>query len=301
MILDEDIFRTIFRTESVSMQTLKEMTGSRYLPDSVKSRLNGICLKRGYHQMDEFEVELEEKQLRKIRHFGVNLYGLLRAKYIHADRERVTFLIEESLPDCKMVMLSATVCRELYQKVYPNRAIDFHECPKAEYKGHIFQYTDSSYSRYAFQNDYDKIRLLKELCRDTTVITFKDIEKEFITHYHFGNVEGINALKGKDLSVVGLPNLDEVVYGLYAMRAGASLAKVHMYPQRITYQNKSFFLNTYKDETLRMVQTWLLSSQLEQAVGRARLLRENCRVFVYAGFPVEQAKYIDRLCVQKTE
>lgn len=114
-------------------------------------------------------------------------------------------------------------------------------------------------------------------------------------------MEGINALKGKDLSVVGLPNLDEVVYGLYAMRAGASLAKVHMYPQRITYQNKSFFLNTYKDETLRMVQTWLLSSQLEQAVGRARLLREDCRVFVYAGFPVEQAKYIDRLCVQKTE
>ena len=50
VILDEDIFRTIFRTESVSMQTLKEMTGSRYLPDSVKSRLNGICLKRGYHQ-----------------------------------------------------------------------------------------------------------------------------------------------------------------------------------------------------------------------------------------------------------
>ena len=143
--------------------------------------------------------------------FGVNLYGLLRAKYIHADRERVTFLIEEPLPDCKMVMLSATVCWELYQKVYPNRAIDFHECPKAEYKGHIFQYTDSSYSRYAFQNDYDKIRLLKELCRDTTVITFKDIEKEFQTHYHFGNVEGINALKGKDLSVVGLPNLDEVV------------------------------------------------------------------------------------------
>ena len=301
VILDEDIFRTIFRTESVSMQTLKKMAGSRYLPDSVKSRLNGICLKRGYHHMDEFAVELEEKQLRKIRHFGVNLYGLLRAKYIHADRERVTFLIEEPLPDCKMVMLSATVCRELYQKVYPNRAIDFHECPKAEYRGQVVQYTDSSYSRYAFQNNYDKIRLLKELCRDTTVITFKDIEKEFITHYHFGNVEGINALKGKDLSVVGLPNLDEVVYGLYAMRAGASLAKVHMYPQRITYQNKSFFLNTYKDETLRMVQTWLLSSQLEQAVGRARLLREDCRVFVYAGFPVEQAKYIDRLCVQKTE
>ena len=177
--------------------------------------------------------------------------------------------------------------------------IDFHECPKAEYKGQIFQYTDSSYSRYSFQNDSDKIHLLKNLCKDTVVITFKDIEKNFKTHYHFGNIEGINALKGKDLSVVGLPNLDEVVYGLYAMRAGASSAKVHMYPQRITYQNTSFFLNTYKDETLQMIQIWLLSSQLEQAVGRARLLREDCQVFVYAGFPVEQAKYIDTLPVKE--
>ena len=67
---------------------------------------------------------------------------------------------------------------------------------------------------------------------------------------------------------------------------------MHMYPQRITYQNKSFFLNTYKDETLRMVQTWLLSSQLEQAVGRARLLREDCRGFVYDGRSLDQAKYI---------
>lgn len=89
------------------------------------------------------------------------------------------------------------------------------------------------------------MHLLKELCRDTVVITFKDIEKELKTHYHFGNVEGINVPKGKELSVWGLPNLDEVVYGLYAMRAGTSLAKVHMYPQKITCQNKSFFLNTY--------------------------------------------------------
>ena len=88
--------------------------------------------------MDEFEVNLDEKQLPKIRYFGVNLYGLLRAKYIYVDREKISFLIEESLPDCKLMMLSATVCKELYQKVYLNRVIDFHECPKAEYKGQIF-------------------------------------------------------------------------------------------------------------------------------------------------------------------
>ena len=43
-----------------------------------------------------------------------------------------------------------------------------------------------------------------------------------------------------------------------------------------------------------MIQIWLLSSQLEQAVGRARLLRNDCKVEVYSGFPVEQAEYINK-------
>ena len=65
VIIDEDIFRTIFRTESIPMQILKKIACNQCLPDSVKSRLNGICLKRGYHKMDEFEVNLDEKQLPK--------------------------------------------------------------------------------------------------------------------------------------------------------------------------------------------------------------------------------------------
>lgn len=103
------------------------------------------------------------------------------------------------------------------------------------------------------------------------------------------------------MAVIGLPNLDEAVYCLYAMRAGAVLGKAYMYPQRITYRNKSFYLNTYNNDTIQMIQTWLLSSQLEQAVGRARLLREECTVNVFAGFPVEQAEYNDKLFAQELE
>ena len=47
--------------------------------------------------------------------------------------------------------------------------------------------------------------------------------------------------------------------------------------------------------------TWMISSQLEQAVGRARLLREDCTVIVYAGFPVEQAEYRDKSLIQNAE
>ena len=43
----------------------------------------------------------------------------------------------------------------------------------------------------------------------------------------------------------------------------------------------------------RRIQLWILSSYLEQAVGRARLLRENCIVTVFSGFPVEQAEFFN--------
>ena len=41
---------------------------------------------------------------------------------------------------------------------------------------------------------------------------------------------------------------------------------------------------------LRKVQLWMISSALEQAIGRARLLRNDCTVTVFARFPVDQAK-----------
>ncbi len=85
------------------------------------------------------------------------------------------------------------------------------------------------------------------------------------------------------------------------MRMGTDVGKANMYPQRITYKNKSFYLNTYKNEVLQMIQTWIISSQLEQAVGRARLLREECTVMVFAGFPVEQAEYHDKEFVRYTD
>ena len=124
------------------------------------------------------------------------------------------------------------------------------------------------------------------------IITFKSIEHEFCTKYHFGNVEGLNILGGKNLSVIGLPNKPDYVYCLYGMRAGMIIDKYpNMYVQRVEWNGYNFSLNTFKDKTLQTIQMWILSSQLEQAAGRARLLRNDCTVTVYAGFPVEQAEF----------
>lgn len=153
------------------------------------------------------------------------------------------------------------------------------KCSKVKYKGKVIQYTDSTYSRDKIDNDKNMIKRIKNSHPDCEFITFKKYEREFGTEYHFGNTEGLNCLKGKDIVVVGLPNTHDIVYCLYGMRAGASLKKAHMHPRKIEYNNKEFWLNTYKDDTLRLIQCWILSSQLEQAVGRARLLREKSNPF----------------------
>lgn len=172
VIIDEDILRTVLRTESIELKKVTGIANSGVLSDTLNSRLRGICMKRGCHTMDEIEVYSDEKQFEKLKGRDANVYGLLNAKYINVKDGKVTFLIEEKLPDCKLIILSATVCCELYRKIYTDRIIDCHECPKAKYKGKIIQYTDSSYSRYALKNDSFKVRLLKDLCRDTEVITY---------------------------------------------------------------------------------------------------------------------------------
>ena len=105
---------------------------------------------------------------------------------------------------------------------------------------------------------------------DDIVITFKDIEKEFNTKYYFGNIEGLNLLSGKNLAVIGLPNKSDFVYFLYGMRAGLELNNSpNMYIHRVENGSYTFSLNTFKDEVFQKIQMWMLSSQLEQAVGRA--------------------------------
>jgi len=57
----------------------------------------------------------------------------------------------------------------------------------------------------------------------------------------------------------------------------------------VTHLEYVFKFYTYSDPILRDIQFWLIESELEQAVGRARLLRKDCVVYLYSNFPLSQA------------
>ncbi len=296
VIIDEDIMRTLLDIESVSINRLIQAKKSLILPAPVVSKIDTLC---------NYKTSGDKKYIRcerigsldgvfgEITDFNkvdVNLYGLLQAEYFAVDDDSVYFLNEKFFPETKMIIMSATIDAKLYHMLYRHRKIHLHECRKAEYIGKVIQYTDYSYSRFFFNNNEKIIDELKKRTENQVVITLGCIENKFNTKYHFGNVEGLNDNRGKDIAVIGLPNLNNVVYGLYAMKMGY-VGNVHMCCRRIQYGNCDFRLNTFEDKIIRRIQLWLLSSQLEQAVGRARLLRENCTVTVFSGFPVGQAEF----------
>ena len=65
-----------------------------------------------------------------------------------------------------------------------------------------------------------------------------------------------------------------------------------MEPQLVTHNGYRFRFTTYKDANLREVQFWMIESELEQAVGRARLLRNECAVHLFSNFPLSQSKMV---------
>ena len=124
-------------------------------------------------------------------------------------------------------------------------------------------------------------------------ITFAEFEHIFGTKYHFGGVEGLDTLKGKNLYIIGTPNVNNVVYQLYGMRIGIpeNEIKADMKKLRVQHNGYDFSLYTYENSVMQTIQMWFIESLLEQAVGRARLLRFDCDVEVYSGFPVAQTKF----------
>ena len=88
--------------------------------------------------------------------------------------------------------------------------------------------------------------------------------------------------------MIGLPNINDIVYRMYGMLAGINPDEYTMYPMRIEHNGYNFSMCTFNNDTLRTTQLGLIELLLEQAVGRARLLRYDCTVKVFAGFPVGQ-------------
>jgi hypothetical protein len=145
-----------------------------------------------------------------------------------------------------------------------------------------------SMSRASIGDDPMIFKYLVKIFEVDKVITFM---KYSIGEFHFGNTEGCNLYEGQDILVIGTPHHAEFVYKLFAFSLGLAFDdEAEMKRDRIvTHNGYKFPFTTYDDEELRAIHFWMLESELEQAVGRARLLRRPCTVNLFSNFPLCQA------------
>ena len=96
-------------------------------------------------------------------------------------------------------------------------------------------------------------------------------------------------MKGENIDVIGTPHQPEWIYKLFAYSLGYDVDDRLKPNTQVEHNGFRFYFMTYTDKLLRAIQFYIIESELEQAVGRARLLRCDCVVNLFSDFPLRQA------------
>ena len=313
VIIDEDflqlfVFNRMYRVSVKCLEKLVEIRTGMY-PDTAAMVLSA---KEGrYERMDPAgygmpltKEELEGLgQLREDDNINDLIYAgaFVKMKDEDAGEEIIKYFCPLKMPEMKYIILSATFDHEIYRKYFAGQMkVHTYSEKKAAYRGKLEQYTYHSLGRKDLSEKEQVFSVAKEMAGDPEldIITFKSFEQETeeglnVAGIHFGNSTGLNGLEGCDLAVIGTPYRVEEYYKLIACYLGADVNREgdkRPALRRVEYKGNSFLVTTYKDPLLRSVQLYSIESELEQCVGRARLLRQDCSVYVFSCFPCEQAR-----------
>lgn len=296
VIIDEDILCTIFRKiSSVSFEDIRESLDNGLVPKKFEYRVRNLLTmpddsvgETFFEKMTVMDVE-EIYKRKKVLPFS--LPDFLKSSYYHIDRKKgiINYFNKIQLPTVKMIIMSATIDEKLYTAFCKGRNIHYYEVGQVKYLGKILQYTAQTGSRknvsIVGKEKIDEAILRITGNPDIKKITFKANSTEEI---YFGKVEGFNDYTGEDVAIIGTPHLPPFVYRLIGKCLGyadGSLAR-----RTVERAGLKFPFMTFENDDMRNLQMFFISSELEQAVGRARLLRYRCTVYVFSNFPVQQAQ-----------
>ncbi|MDD6082566.1 MAG: hypothetical protein PUB89_06965 [Oscillospiraceae bacterium] len=301
IIIDEDILlSTVFKgTDSIQLSDLYKVMLPGNLSYSALNRLDQIMHGEdgtvGITAMHEYTEEIERWVYQEPRGIQGSLINFSKSSTYKIDltEKKIDYFVAKQLPNVKMVIVSATVNEEVYRDYCKFHKVQFKEIPLVGYQGKLKQYTAYSMSRSCIdQIGYDKVKkAVMKIVKNTDVktITFKKYDEYALIY--FGLTEGLNYYEGLDIAVIGTPHYPPVVYELIGRHMGYDDKDV-MCVRQVVHNGYRFSIMAYKDTKMRNLQFYYIESELEQAIGRARLLRHNCTVYLFSNFPCKQAELI---------
>lgn len=222
-------------------------------------------------------------------------------------KDVVVYAKAPRLPRGKVIILSATASEELYKMAFPNRKIVVRRIDSVKQIGSIDQCCSHSLSKDQVERlgDEGMDKLLSAIAKRVgkrPVITRKDLKADLEAAgmnvqaiMHFGKCSGFDDLNGQDIAVVGTYALNPITYLLMASVLGVhfTVADQSMQYNRIEHDGLLFYAMAYQSYELRMIQLWMMQSELMQAIGRARHQSTEANVLVFASLPIAGARFFD--------
>lgn len=306
VIVDEDILMTIMKNMvSVSCEEVQRAISEGLFTGGLKKELSSLLnMEDGSYMKSECceQCYIDGATLDRYQITG-NINGLFTAGAYCIRSPDICYFNPVRLNNVKYIIMSATINSEVYKRFFYGRKILKYDIPQAKYKGKLIQYTYRSMSRtdlMELMDEYGGIRYLAEKLSGIITekidycITFKSFAQELGTPFYFGNIEGLDIMSGKRGLIVGTAHKDECCYKLVACYLGVDVSKkeAQIRRQGIEYNGWRYNFMTYKDDLLREIQLYHIETEMEQAVGRSRLLRTDGAVFLFSNFPCSQAELI---------
>lgn len=310
VIVDEDIiYSTIIpNRETITISKLKKLKKKLVPKDPLVAKIQDIMnkgKKADFFTVDEVEYDESYDDIK----MEVNIPALCSAKYFcyreASDHEEeltedcISFVIPVEFPkNKKYIMLSATADRNICEYYFGEDNVKFYDCKEAAIIGNLNQYGDRSMSREFMKKRPNIIEKIKKWTGVKNTISFKKYDRYCTAGMHFGNCAGCDVLKNKDIDVIGTPHQAEWIYKLFAYSLGCDVDENIKHNTIVENNGFRFRFSTYNDKVLRNIQFYMIESELEQAVGRARLLRYDCTVNLFSNFPHRQAvmKESEHIC-----
>ena len=297
VIVDEDIiFNTVIPNKAdISIDDLKRLKKELSPASPLARKINRILK---YIKSDEF-FTLKGTPYNEVYAditMAVDIPALCSASHFCYRKEDDCVSLLKPIrfnPNAKFIMVSATVDERVCEYYFGGK-MKFYECANARNVGVLDQYYGRSLSRSDIDRDTVIFRRIKDWSGFEHTISFKKhlLAGLYDGELHFNNCAGCDYMKGENIDVIGTPHQPEWIYKLFAFSLPGLDFDINarLKPGTIVEHNGwRFRFMTYEDKALRDIQFYMIESQSEQAVGRARLLRCGCKVNLHSNFPLRQA------------
>ncbi|MHB8063021.1 MAG: DEAD/DEAH box helicase family protein [Ruminiclostridium sp.] len=300
IIVDEDIiFSTVARNKfDITIRDLKKLQKKNLSNNPLAKKIKQVLEKiKSNEFFDSSEIEYNQAYEDISTTIDISSFcSATRFNYRKSPEKDsckkedcISFYTPVAFPkNIKYIMVSATVNETVCKYTFGEEKLKFYMCKRAWLTGNLNQYPDKSMSRACIDKDTASIDTIKDWSGFKHTISFKYLDLDDL---HFGNTEGCDYLKGENIDVIGTPHQPEWIYKLFAYTFRLNIdtdakLKPHM---TVDHNGWRFRFTTFENIILRNIQFWMIESELEQAVGRARLLRYNCTVNLFSNFPLSQA------------